>query len=216
MPEYFVGLDLGQTSDPTAVAVLERGGIPPAYDYAVRHLKRYQLGTAYTAIIPDVVALCNMPPLAGNCALVADQTGVGRPIVEMLQASTSVLVKPVTITAGHTARQMEDLSYHVPKKDLVAVLQVLLQGRRLKVAGGLPLAELLVKELTNFKVKITAAMNETFGAWREGSHDDLVLAVALACWLAEREPAWSGETFGLPKNDKSIAERAAEEGVFES
>jgi hypothetical protein len=25
-------------------------------------------------------------------------------------------------------------------------------------------------------------------AWREGSHDDLVLAVALACWYAERVP----------------------------
>jgi hypothetical protein len=38
-------------------------------------------------------------------------------------------------------------------------------------------------------VKITAAANETFAAWREGAHDDLVLAVALACWHADRAPA---------------------------
>ncbi len=49
---------------------------------------------------------------------------------------------------------------------------------------------MLVRELENFRVKITAAANETFGAWREGQHDDLVIAVALACWLAEREPRW--------------------------
>jgi hypothetical protein len=38
----------------------------------------------------------------------------------------------------------------------------------------------------DFQVKITAAANEVFGVWREGQHDDLVLAVAIAAWLAER------------------------------
>lgn len=28
------------------------------------------------------------------------------------------------------------------------------------------------------------AANEMFGAWREGQHDDLVLAVAIAVWRA--------------------------------
>jgi hypothetical protein len=39
-----------------------------------------------------------------------------------------------------------------------------------------------VKELREMRVRITAAGNEQFGAWREGSHDDLVFAVALSCW----------------------------------
>jgi hypothetical protein len=40
-------------------------------------------------------------------------------------------------------------------------------------------------------VKITPATNEVFGAWREGQHDDLVLAVAIAVWQAERRmEAW--------------------------
>jgi hypothetical protein len=46
----------------------------------------------------------------------------------------------------------------------------------------------LVTELRAFKVKITAAANETFESWRERDHDDLVLAVALACWLGQRIP----------------------------
>jgi len=52
-----------------------------------------------------------------------------------------------------------------------------------------PEAEVLVNELLNFEVKITAAANDVYGAWREGTHDDLVLAVALACWWVSVAPA---------------------------
>jgi hypothetical protein len=57
----------------------------------------------------------------------------------------------------------------------------------LKVAGGLKLAPVLVEELLNFKVKINVkTAHDSYEAWREGIHDDLVLAVALACWYAEK------------------------------
>ena len=39
--------------------------------------------------------------------------------------------------------------------------------------------------LFSVSVKVTPAANEVFGAWREGQHDDLVLAVAIAVWQAE-------------------------------
>ena len=28
--------------------------------------------------------------------------------------------------------------------------------------------------------------HDSYGAWREGAHDELVLAVAVACWYGER------------------------------
>ena len=34
------------------------------------------------------------------------------------------------------------------------------------------------------RVRVTSSGNEQYGAWREGEHDDLVFAVALACWGA--------------------------------
>jgi hypothetical protein len=38
-----------------------------------------------------------------------------------------------------------------------------------------------------FRIKMNVATgHESFGAWRERDHDDLVLAVALACWLGEK------------------------------
>jgi hypothetical protein len=65
-------------------------------------------------------------------------------------------------------------------------MQLLMQARRLHIARMLPDAAILIQELTNFKVKLTAAAHETFEAWREGQHDDLVLAVALAAWMGEQ------------------------------
>jgi hypothetical protein len=63
---------------------------------------------------------------------------------------------------------------------------VLLQTRRPPIANALPDVAIQAREMETFRVKVTAAANETFGAWREGQHDDLVLAVALAAWMGER------------------------------
>ncbi len=191
--EYFVGLDLGQAADYTALAIVERppwDGITDAI-YSVRHLQRYPLGTPYTDIVPGVESLMNTYPLRGAATLVVDYTGVGRALVDMLRRSSiQDRIVPITITGGQAVSEKEDGSRSVPKKDLVTSLQVLFQGRRLKVARGMAEADVLVAELNEFRVKITAAANETFGAADERRHDDLVLSVALACWFAEHQPHW--------------------------
>jgi hypothetical protein len=189
---YFSGLDLGQAQDFTALAVLEQTKLPDpekkgqlVRHYAVRHLERFPLGTSYTAICARLVTIYAAAPLA-RTTLAVDQTGVGRPVLDMLRRSTiSASIRPITITGGHKATPNEGGGYLVPKKELVSVLQVMLQARRIKVAPTLPEAATLVRELTTFQVKITPAANEVFGAWREGQYDDLVLAVAIAIWQAE-------------------------------
>lgn len=40
-----------------------------------------------------------------------------------------------------------------------------------------------MKELIAYRVRITANAHDVYEPWREGAHDDLLLAVALACWL---------------------------------
>jgi hypothetical protein len=52
-------------------------------------------------------------------------------------------------------------AYRVPKRDLVGVLQVLLQSRRLKIADAIPEARLLVQEMLAFRAKITTNAHET-------------------------------------------------------
>jgi hypothetical protein len=186
---FFLGLDLGQTNDFTALAVIEQALFPGDTEcsYALRHLHRFPLGTPYTAIVSAVAAIAGRKALAGS-PLVVDQTGMGRPVVDMLRRAADRVV-PVTITSGRKVTQKADGSYRVPKKELVTRLQVVLQSRRMQIARRLPEAATLVRELQAFQVRITEAANETFGTWRQGQHDDLVLAVALACWWAERNPA---------------------------
>ena len=94
-------------------------------------------------------------------------------------------VVPIWITGGDTVSRAGRI-IRVPKRDLVSVLQVLFQTGRIKIAPSLPLGSVLVQELMNFRAKITAAGNDTYEAWRERDHDDLVLALAIAAWYAER------------------------------
>jgi hypothetical protein len=103
----------------------------------------------------------------------------------------------VMITGGnHAARDPDSGYWHVPKKELVSTVQVALQSSALHIARALPEAATLTEELLNFQVKITTAANEQYGEWRQGKHDDLVLALALALWYAPRHiPAWSLVSF---------------------
>jgi hypothetical protein len=190
LPVWF-GLDLGQAADYTALCALAPvlpGRPTEKFRYHVPLLHRWPLGTPYLEIAEDLAALVKAQ--AAPAILALDQTGCGRPVVEMVAQTLTDAQVPgflcaVTITGGHETTAVGGGQWHVPKKVLASVLQVLLQSRRLHVAAELPEAETLVRELSNFKVKITTAANETYEAWREKDHDDMVLAVALAAWAAE-------------------------------
>ena len=97
-------------------------------------------------------------------------------------------IVPVVITGGERALQSEG-TWRVPKRDLVMGLQVMFEARELEISESLPDAATLVKELMSMRVKISPAGHDSYGAAsgaREGPHDDLVLAVALAVWRAKR------------------------------
>lgn len=74
----------------------------------------------------------------------------------------------------------------MPKRDLITNLQILLQNGKLQIAKGLKEGAALVDELVNFQTKISESGMDTYGA-RSGSHDDIVLSVAMGAWLANRE-----------------------------
>jgi len=191
MTDYFLGLDLGQAADWSALAVLERteplDDEHRGWSLACRGLKRWPLGTSYPAIVDAVAELVAKPPLRYS-RLVIDGTGVGRPVVDMFAyAGLPVQLVPVLITSGNKYTYEDDGYHHVAKVILISTVVVQLQERRLRFARSLPETKTLVKELQNYRVKITPAANEVFNA-RDGAHDDLLLALALACWDGERYP----------------------------
>jgi hypothetical protein len=187
-PTFYLGLDLGQASDFSALVVLETADAAPPRTYAGRHLQRWSLGTPYPTIASESAQLAaHIGRQTGRDVVLAiDATGVGRAVVDLLQREPMrrVQVWPILITGGDTVSR-DGTFWHVPKRDLVGVVQVALQTSRLKIASALPEAHTLTGELANFQMKFSAAGHDMYGAWREGTHDDLVLALACALWCGE-------------------------------
>jgi hypothetical protein len=184
---FYVGLDLGQARDYTAIVVAEKVEAEDGEEYELhlRHLERF-LDRRYPEVVEHVSGLMGSRELRGDAALAVDATGVGAAVVDMLRRA-GLIFDAIIITAGDTETQSGWYDWRVPKRDLVGGLQVLLQSGRLKIARSLAHAETLRAELLNFRVKINVATaHDSYEAWREGNHDDLVLAAALAAWKAQK------------------------------
>lgn len=238
LPEHLLSVDLGQSQDFTAIAVLERRDEPTgrrerhvniaayfdsgshlpreieapqvAGHYAVTHLERLPLGTAYTELPGRLAAIearvrqawvelawrhdaeanngCPARyPGDASVELIVDKTGVGAPVVDLLREAGLDPVS-VTITGGDEVTEPEWREVRVPKRNLAAATQVALQTRRLRIAKELPDAAVLRKELENFRARISLSGHDSYGAgedWRKENHDDLVLAVAMAVWYGD-------------------------------
>src|SRR5262249_51902361 len=156
--------------------------------FHVRHLKRYKIGTSYPDIVADVKTLMETAPLRGRCTPAIDTTGCGEPVFKLFaKAKLDCYLYGVMIHAGDSVT-CDKRIWRVPKRDLVATVQVLLQSQRLTIAKAHPEAGTLLQELMQFKTKIEpATAADSFSSWRESPHDDLVLATALAYWIAEHQ-----------------------------
>lgn len=205
-PSFVERLGLGRRPDP----------VPIEGHYGAVHLERYELGCPYPKQVAQTVAtLARLrdglpapprfaPARRSRIVLVVDGTGVGTAVVDLLRAAdlAGAQLVPVVIHGGEAVSIGDGGAWRVPKRLLASHLQVALQTRRLRVAGQLPEAATLVAELRNFRVKVSLGGHDAYGAgedWRQGNHDDVVLAVALALWYGEHGIAGSeslGAVFG--------------------
>lgn len=192
---FIISADLGQANDYTAISILEKitKGVgvlgyrgEGELSYHLRHMERPARGTEYPAIVDRLIEIFNSPQLEEReKAVVIDLTGVGRPVYDMMiKTGFRRSLNAISITGGNTVNFTDGL-FNVPKRDLVTNLQVMLQNGSMKIARGIKEADALVEELANFQVKITAGGHDVYGG-RSGVHDDLVLSVAMAAWLAAR------------------------------
>jgi hypothetical protein len=219
---YSVGVDLGQASDFTAIAVLEKTIAPPETAmfspvgespsnrlvegravYDLVYLKRPKLGTPYDTIARRVADLiCELEPQGafgelGQVTLSVDGTGVGRGVVDMLDAefkrrgTTSKSIprvdfRRVSVTGSNTSLKWPERAngyWSVPKKDLVFPAVAAFQTGKIRIARGIKDRDALVNELKNYKRTTNIATgNMAFEPWRESDHDDLLFALCLALW----------------------------------
>jgi hypothetical protein len=195
---FYIGVDLGQKQDYTAIAIVERPDLSRTYQEAlhvrsyllrgasatlpvrllVRRVQRVPLGTPYPRVVEMVREIVFSHPLAGRCAVVVDGTGVGAPVVDMLRASElKCEITAVTITSGDRETRRGSLNVGVPKRDLISGLQLALEKGELRIARKMKEVGSLVRELMEVR----------------GEHDDLVIALSLACWRARRKMNGFGE-----------------------
>lgn len=212
-----VGVDLGQSADPTSVAVLERvreeltpathewlnslphehrkerlaeyrGGMAPDR-FNLRLLEQAPLGEPYPAQAQRLKRILAREQIARHEPRVwIDYTGVGRAVFDIFKQERVPRVVPVTITFAGEAGPNGRGGHSVPKIELVSRLQALMHTGKLYMPDTLPLAKVFRRELLDFRVSYTDVGNARFGA-REGAHDDLILAVALAAYGLASEPA---------------------------
>lgn len=202
---WYVGVDLGQSTDPTAISVMNHRVVPldewtmnekaetwkqrKTEHFDVRHLERLPLGMSYPDQIQRVADLLARPPLNMlKPKLVIDETGVGRPVGDMFDAA-GLRPSRVTITAGLEAT-CHGPSLHVPKALLISNLEARSHSGELRIAAAANDAGALKEEMKDFKRKISEAGQTTYAA-RVGAHDDLVLSVAITLWMATQGPTSS-------------------------
>jgi hypothetical protein len=148
--------------------------------FHVRHLERLPLGMTYPTQIQQMANLLAREPLT-SAKFVVDYTGVGRPVFDMFQRA-GLRPHGVLITAG-TQTTNEGMIFHVPKHLLISQLEARLHSSELKIAANISDAGALAEELKDFARAVSASGRVTFNA-RSGAHDDLVLSVAIALFLA--------------------------------
>lgn len=198
--EWIVSVDLGQSTDPSAVCVMHhmvtvRDIWKPIVErkiwiqdrtirYDVLHLERLPLGMPYPEQVGHVANILRRPPLDKlSPKLVIDETGVGRAVGDIFDQA-GLRPERVTITAGLEVTQHDACSWHVAKSILISGLDAALHLGELRIAAKLHDATALGEELKDFQRSVSAAGRATYAA-RVGKHDDLVLAVALGIWRAK-------------------------------
>lgn len=160
-------------SAPEAEPILEVVGI-----------RRFR-GVPYTEVVSGIKDLVSTPPIKG-AYLAVDATGVGVAVTDMIREA-GLTFDAVTITSGGQEVRHDARRYSVPKKDLISPAEIMVEQHKLKIPPTSPDAQILISELLAFRRKQRSSGHMSFeGDPREGEHDDLVLALALAVWKAEK------------------------------
>jgi hypothetical protein len=194
-PEFLVGLSVGQGVQPTAVAVLERhprsrpGG---SRSYTCRFLRRWlPPATAYPALVKDLTTMLCGTPLTGHDLIVEAGPGIRAVVSYLRKQRLRAPIQPVELKANAEDGFVEGL-WRVTKASVIETTRLALQEGRLvfddlmppEVMATTPSTQTIYHALLNYPYNKAPVANDAFAS-REGADDDLILAVALACWHGE-------------------------------
>ncbi len=160
---FFVGADLGQKHDHSAVAVVEKKG----GDVHLVHLKRFKLGTEYG----QVLGFLNLLDQKANSVrrILIDQTGVGEVFVEE------------AVKGG--LKNAQGIMLSLPnKQDVMGYMKRAMEDGRLHIYYDRE----LIDELHVERFQLTKTGQVQF-SHPDGTHDDRLWAFALAVYASRPE-----------------------------
>ena len=192
-----VGLSVSQGA-PTGISVLQkvkppaRRGQQSVATYHCRYLRRWlPPDTAYPTLVKELGAM--LADTLRDCNLVVEEGTGLRTVVSMLRRSRlRAQIRPVEVKTSAEDTYVGD-AWKVSKRSLIETTRQVLQKERMVFDERMP-AEVMAtttpvrtiyQAILTYPFERATVANEAFAA-RDGEHDDLVLAVALACWYGER------------------------------
>lgn len=163
----FLGVDLGKKVDYSVIAVVSE----QADQVRLVYYKRWPLETPYSSVIGSVRVIIEKLGNVQKCLV--DQTGVGEYIVEDMQKGG--------------IRNVEGIMLSLPmKQEILGYLKQLMQNKQFIFPFDVDLtAELNVE---NFELTKTG---QIMFSHPDGTHDDILWAVALAVYATRSLPAGS-------------------------
>lgn len=189
---YYLGVEpAGNPGEGTTVSVMEYA-LEPAMAYKVRYLQRFPPGSPFPMVVDTLTAMKD--ELKGGVT-VLNNTFVGDPVknlfayaglfpISLYISGTETAIIPHVENAVDPLRKYDKLSWKVPYRDIVSVLQVAFQQGHLQIAPDLDLAQSLIDEILNFKLEVTPA--GTIQKLRVDANADLLLSVAISVYVAAR------------------------------
>ena len=210
MKEYAVLVDLAKKRDFTAIMVMKdspqvvlgnellKQPNKVVHYYDIVYIAQKQ-GAWYHAIVQEIEELMQRATLVENADLIVDGTGVGEGVVEIMREQGLQPIPIITTNGGLVREVYADVAevfpgaprlgmrtlqeIHVPKTDLVAAGQLLVQQERVRVAAGLKWAEEAREQFKSFRGKINErTKKKVYEAETEEEHDDIVICFLMGAW----------------------------------
>lgn len=194
---FFIGVDIAQTRDRTALAFLHvkqeplptwgrdwRQQLGPVTRH-IRRVERLKQGISYVDVARYLDDLSRHPGLLGDLLFVLDASGVGRGFLNICQ-EMDLPCTAVTMTSGEGYNRGDDRIWRVGKTYLLGSTAAAIETRQLQIVADAPGTDDLVREMEDFSVEFSKAGKMTANA-KSGSHDDTIIATALAYFGSEME-----------------------------
>ena len=159
--DYYAGLDLGKLQDHSALAVVQR----EAETLKLVYTHEFPLQTAYTEVIATTARANTRFHLQ---KLLADQTGIGEPILEELQAQ-GITAEGATLTQE-------------TKAEILTHLKLAMQQQRLAI----PYDKRLCQQINDQQYAYAKSGKLSF-SHPPNTHDDQLWALALAVYAAKTQ-----------------------------